>query len=200
MIGFRKAKVLGNSNGSTISNKGLGVKMVDHGIDSSSSKFSSTTLSKGPGLQIVGHGIDSSTPNFSSTSSSNGPELEMVDHGINSSTTNISSTTSYKGLGFRIVDHGIESSTPNFSFTTSNKGLGLKIVDHGIDSSTPLSFPVGAKAISNGNQSTPRSDSDGGAKEAMCIGGPTPAETRPSSMTPPSSSDMETVKYSGELQ
>lgn len=174
--------------------------MVDHGIDSSSSKFSSTTLNKGPGLQMVEHGIDSSTPNFLSNTSNKGSGLKMVDHGNDSSTLNVSSTASCKGLGLRIVDHGIDSSTPNFSITTSNKGLGLKIVDHGIDTSTTLSFPVGTKANSNGNNST-HPDSDHGAKEAMCItSGLIPEETRPSSMMPPPSSDMETVKYSGELQ
>ncbi|XP_074357231.1 protein FLOWERING LOCUS D [Apium graveolens] len=198
---IRKAKILGNSNGSTISNKGPGVKIVDHGIDSSSSKFSSATLNKGPGLQMVEHGIDSSsTPNFSSNTSNIGSGLKMVDHVIDSSTSNVSSTTSYEGLGLRIVDHGIDSSTPNFPFTTSNKGLGLRIVDHGIDSSGPLSFPVGTKAISNGNNST-HPDSDNGAKEAIWItSGPIPEETRPFSIIPPPSSDTETVKYSGELQ
>uniref|UniRef100_A0A166DRA3 SWIRM domain-containing protein n=1 Tax=Daucus carota subsp. sativus TaxID=79200 RepID=A0A166DRA3_DAUCS len=204
---IRKAKVLGNSsNGSTISNKGLGVKMVDHGIDSSSSNLSSTS-NKGVGLMMVDHGIDSSTSNFSSSSNfssttpNKGPGLKLVDHGIDSSTSNVSSTTSGKGLGLRIVDHGIDSSTPNFSFASSNKGLGLKIVDHGIDYSTPLSFPVGTKAISNENITTPFPGSNGGAKEVMCISsGPTPDNTKPSSMTPPSSSDMETVNYFGGLQ
>lgn len=41
MIGFRKAKVLGNNNGSTPPNRAVGIKIVDHGIVSSSpSNFS----------------------------------------------------------------------------------------------------------------------------------------------------------------
>lgn len=174
--------------------------MVDHGIDSSSLTFSSTALNKGPGVQMVEHGIDSSIPNLSSTTSNKVPRLKMFDHGIDSSTSNVSSNTSYKGLGLKIVDNGVDSSTSKFSLNTSNKGLGLKIVDHGIDSSSPLSFPVGTKAISNGSNSTYH-DSNNGAKEAICItSGPTLEETKLSSMIPPSSSEMETVKHSGELQ